>query len=64
MKDLNHENINSFMGLAQDPTGVTLLWSYCIKGSLYDVLANPDIKLDANFCLSFAEDIAQVFIKS
>lgn len=60
MKDLNHENINTFIGIANDLTGVTVLWAYCPKGSLFDILRNDDIKLDFNFAISFAEDIAQV----
>jgi hypothetical protein len=60
MKDLNCENVNSFLGLYQDPSGVTIVWSYCPKGSLYDILGNPDINLDFNFSMSFAEDISRV----
>lgn len=60
MKDLSHENINSFVGLAQEPIGVIILWAYCPKGSLYEILGNDDIKIDLNFAMSFAEDIAKV----
>ena len=60
MKDVNHENINIFVGIAPDTYGVTVFWNYCAKGSLYDILGNKDIKLDYNFSISFADDIAQV----
>ena len=63
MKDLNHENINSFVGLAQDTIGVIVLWAHCPKGSLYEILRNDDIKLDVNFVLSFADDIAKVICR-
>lgn len=60
MRDLSHENVNSFLGLGQESDGVMLVWSHCAKGSLYDILGNDDIKIDFNFAMSFAEDIAQV----
>ncbi len=62
MRDLSHENVNSFLGLGQDSDGVMLVWSHCTKGSLYDILGNDDLKIDFNFAMSFAEDIAQVFV--
>lgn len=57
---MNHENINTFFGITQDSLGLTVLWQYCAKGSLYDLIGDDDIKLDVNFAMSFAEDIAQV----
>ena len=62
MRELNHENVNSFIGLGQELIGVSLLWTYCDKGSLYDLLGNDELKLDSNFVISFAQDIAQVII--
>ena len=63
MKEFNHENVNTFVGLSQDQTGVTVLWTFCSKGSLYEILGNNDIKVDFNFAISFAEDIAQVCLQ-
>lgn len=60
MRELNCENVNSFLGLNQGVTGVSLLWAYCHKGSVYDIIGNDDIALDFNFSMSFAEDIARV----
>lgn len=60
MRELNCENVNSFLGLNQGVTGVSLLWAYCHKGSVYDIIGNDNIALDFNFSMSFAEDIARV----
>ncbi|KAH9525533.1 Nitrogen permease reactivator protein [Bulinus truncatus] len=61
VKELSHDNINQFIGACVSPTpGATyVLFRYCSKGSLQDVLENDDIKLDWMFKLSFALDLAR-----
>ncbi|BFZ18932.1 hypothetical protein BsWGS_21971 [Bradybaena similaris] len=61
VKDLSHDNINQFVGAHVSPTpGCSyVLFRYCSKGSLQDVLENDDIKLDWMFKLSFALDLAR-----
>lgn len=34
MKDLNHQNINTFIGACVDPGNICILTQYCNKGSL------------------------------
>jgi guanylate cyclase len=60
IKELRHDNINSFIGMVLQKESVLLLWAYCPKKSLNDILENTDIRLDTSFCLNFANDIAKV----
>jgi guanylate cyclase len=60
IKDLRHDNLNAFIGLALEKENVMAIWGYCQKRSLNDILANNDIRLDSSFCLNFANDIAKV----
>ena len=48
------------MGACIEPGNVCLVWLYCPKGSLADVLRNENIKVDWMFKLSFISDIARV----
>ena len=34
MKDLSHDNLNTFMGACVDPQNICVVWHYCNKGSL------------------------------
>ncbi|KAK2151074.1 hypothetical protein LSH36_376g01001 [Paralvinella palmiformis] len=58
MKDILHENLNVFVGACIEPPNICILWQYCSKGSLLDVLENDDYKLDSTFKVSFMVDIA------
>lgn len=35
LRDLRHDNVNSFIGAAIDMTRILLVTDYCAKGSLY-----------------------------
>ncbi|ELU14321.1 hypothetical protein CAPTEDRAFT_133767, partial [Capitella teleta] len=59
IKDVVHENLNVFVGACVDPPNISLLWHYCPKGSLTDLLMNDDVKLDNTFKFSFMTDIAK-----
>ncbi|CAD5124702.1 DgyrCDS12965 [Dimorphilus gyrociliatus] len=58
MKEMNHGNLNSFIGLSITPTRIYILWKYCSKGSLQDILENGDIQLDSFFKTSLISDLA------
>ena len=60
IKELNHDNVNKFYGFSSHDKTVLTLWTYCSKGSVYDLLVDCEIKLDSSFFFSFAQDIAQV----
>lgn len=57
--DLQHPNINRFIGACVDSPNIWIITQYCNKGSLQDVLNNEKMKLDWMFQMSFASDIAR-----
>ncbi|XP_023932730.1 atrial natriuretic peptide receptor 1 [Lingula anatina] len=59
LRDLQHENLNPFIGACVEPPNPCILTQYCTKGSLQDVIENDDIKLDFMFKMSFATDLAK-----
>ncbi|XP_074662616.1 atrial natriuretic peptide receptor 1-like [Tubulanus polymorphus] len=58
MRDTSHENMNTFIGACVQPEKQCLLYQYCTKGSLQDVLENDDIQLDSVFKGSLINDLA------
>ncbi|XP_078345063.1 atrial natriuretic peptide receptor 1-like [Oculina patagonica] len=58
VRDLRHENLNPFIGACIESPNILLMWSYCKKGSLKEVLANDENKIDYAFKLSMSIDIA------
>ncbi|KAH3862698.1 receptor-type guanylate cyclase Gyc76C-like [Dreissena polymorpha] len=59
MRDLRHNNINTFLGACIDPPVFIIVTEYCAKGSLLDILENDDVKLDEMFISSLVKDIIQ-----
>ncbi|KAL1497774.1 hypothetical protein ABEB36_008675 [Hypothenemus hampei] len=57
LRDLRHDNVNSFIGACVQPTSLLLVTDYCAKGSLYDIIENEDIKLDKMFIASLVHDL-------
>ncbi|CAK1552126.1 unnamed protein product [Leptosia nina] len=62
LRDLRHDNLNSFIGAVVEPSRVLLLTDYCAKGSLYDIIENEDIKLDKMFISSLVHDLIKGMI--
>lgn len=60
--ELRHENLNPLIGLLVDPVRPALVWEYCSRGSLEDVLMQDEIKLDWSFRLSLLTDLVRVCI--
>lgn len=60
LRDLRHDNINSFIGACVEPMRIMLVTDYCAKGSLYDIIENEDIKLDDLFIASLINDLIKV----
>ncbi|ESP04728.1 hypothetical protein LOTGIDRAFT_135733, partial [Lottia gigantea] len=54
---LKHNNMCNFIGVCTETNHVNIIWEYCNKGSLQDVLENSDMKLDPIFQYSIAVDI-------
>ncbi|XP_060527636.1 receptor-type guanylate cyclase Gyc76C-like isoform X2 [Cylas formicarius] len=57
LRELRHDNVNSFVGACVLPTSLLLVTDYCAKGSLYDIIENEDIKLDKMFIASLVHDL-------
>uniref|UniRef100_A0A182Q3F5 Guanylate cyclase n=1 Tax=Anopheles farauti TaxID=69004 RepID=A0A182Q3F5_9DIPT len=62
MREIRHENLITFVGASVDPGTVSILTSYCARGSLVDVLSNEDLKLDHMFVSSLVSDIVKGLI--
>lgn len=62
LRDLRHDNINSFIGAVVEPMRTLLVTDYCAKGSLYDIVENEDIKLDEMFIASLVHDLIKGMI--
>ena len=58
LRDLRHQNINSFRGVTTLSPNICVLHDYNPKGSLYDILFNEDVQLDWDFKHTFISDIA------
>uniref|UniRef100_A0A0M3IWE9 guanylate cyclase n=1 Tax=Ascaris lumbricoides TaxID=6252 RepID=A0A0M3IWE9_ASCLU len=62
MRQLHHDNINSFMGIVVCQSSILMVREFCAKSSLMDILRNRDLKLDHLFIASFVEDLVKVLI--
>ncbi|CAH1801680.1 unnamed protein product [Owenia fusiformis] len=58
MREMNHHNVNAFIGVCFTPGRFCILTAFCNKRSLQDVLSNDDIKLDWMFKSSLISDLA------
>ncbi|XP_042237492.1 uncharacterized protein LOC121876461 isoform X2 [Homarus americanus] len=59
MRDQRHENINGFQGMLCDPIRPGLVFDYCSRRSLEDIIRQEDIKLDWSFRLSLLTDLVR-----
>ncbi|XP_045477844.1 guanylate cyclase 32E-like isoform X2 [Harmonia axyridis] len=62
VRDLRHENLIPFIGASVDPGNMAIFTAYCARGSLEDVLANEDMRLDNMFISSLVTDILKGMI--
>ncbi|XP_033751463.1 guanylate cyclase 32E-like [Pecten maximus] len=56
-KELNHDNINRFIGASVDPPRIYIITQFCARGSLADILQNEDLHLDDMFVASLVADL-------
>ncbi|XP_028395101.1 receptor-type guanylate cyclase Gyc76C-like [Dendronephthya gigantea] len=59
LRHIHHENLNPFIGLGCENSYLWVVMQLGSKGTLEEVLANPDITLDHRFVLSLVYDIAK-----
>jgi len=60
LREIRHENLNAFIGGCLLEESLLLIWDYCSRGSLRDVLDNGDLKLDDMFVSSLVGDLLRV----
>lgn len=59
LMEMKHQNTCAFVGACIEPNRALLLWEYCAKGSLQDVIWNQNIKLDHMFMFALSHDVAK-----
>ncbi|KAK6054510.1 hypothetical protein COOONC_07983 [Cooperia oncophora] len=58
MKQVVHDNLNPFLGIAfNEKSEMLLLWKFCSRGTLQDVIYNENFALDEKFHAAFVKDI-------
>ncbi|XP_074647911.1 guanylate cyclase 32E-like isoform X2 [Tubulanus polymorphus] len=62
MKEMNHDNVNRFLGACIDHPHISILTQYCARGSLKDILENDDLYLDDMFVASLVADLIKGMI--
>lgn len=58
VKEMQHENVNTFIALCVESPNVSILMLYGQRGSVYDVLAGGVVQLTPDIKVSLATDIA------
>uniref|UniRef100_A0A914DTM9 Guanylate cyclase n=1 Tax=Acrobeloides nanus TaxID=290746 RepID=A0A914DTM9_9BILA len=58
MKQAIHDNINPFLGMAfNEKEEMLILWKFCSRGTLQDIIYNKNMVLDEKFHAAFVRDI-------
>ncbi|XP_078389900.1 retinal guanylyl cyclase 1-like [Cetorhinus maximus] len=57
IREMRHENVNSFLGLFHDCGILAIVAEHCSRGSLEDLIAKEDMKLDWMFKSSLLLDL-------
>uniref|UniRef100_A0AC35G698 Guanylate cyclase n=1 Tax=Panagrolaimus sp. PS1159 TaxID=55785 RepID=A0AC35G698_9BILA len=59
MKQVVHDNLNPFLGMAfNEKDEMLLLWKFCSRGTVQDIIYNDDVNLDSKFHGAFIRDIS------
>ncbi|KAG0217780.1 hypothetical protein BGX33_009659 [Mortierella sp. NVP41] len=57
--ELRHPKLVELVGVCLQPPDICIVYEHCPKGTLTEVLANPDLNLNWLFKLSFMSDISR-----
>ncbi|PAV91714.1 hypothetical protein WR25_23168 isoform F [Diploscapter pachys] len=58
MKQAVHDNLNPFLGMSfNEKEEMVVLWKFCSRGTLQDIIYNDDVVLDQKFHAAFIRDI-------
>uniref|UniRef100_A0A914C6E2 guanylate cyclase n=1 Tax=Acrobeloides nanus TaxID=290746 RepID=A0A914C6E2_9BILA len=59
MRQIDHENLNRFVGLSFDGPMFLSVWKFCSRGSLKDIIEKGNLNLDAFFMTTIIRDICE-----
>uniref|UniRef100_A0A0N4ZPS8 Guanylate cyclase n=1 Tax=Parastrongyloides trichosuri TaxID=131310 RepID=A0A0N4ZPS8_PARTI len=57
LRSLDHDNLCKILGMCIDSTNYIVIWRYCSRGSLYDVIEQQSTQMDDFFCYCLIKDI-------
>uniref|UniRef100_A0A914E1K6 Guanylate cyclase n=1 Tax=Acrobeloides nanus TaxID=290746 RepID=A0A914E1K6_9BILA len=60
MRQVDHENLNKFLGLSYDGPMFLSVWKFCSRGSLRDIIDKGNLTIDAFFMTTIIRDICEV----
>ena len=59
LRDLRHENLNTVVGCFIDIKMTSIIFEYCPRGSLQDIILKKEVNLDWNFKWSMLNDLCR-----
>ncbi|VDO80679.1 unnamed protein product [Haemonchus placei] len=58
LREMEHDNVNRFLGLCLDGPQLLSIWKHCSRGSLNDIITTGSTPMDGVFIFSLIRDIA------
>uniref|UniRef100_A0A0K0DY28 Guanylate cyclase n=1 Tax=Strongyloides stercoralis TaxID=6248 RepID=A0A0K0DY28_STRER len=58
LRNIDYECLNKFLGLAETPTYVIVVWKFCVRGNLKDLLKSKIGEIDPYFVVALMNDIS------